>query len=587
METKSAGSSFTLPKVTDNTGAWGPLEDSFPEEFEGLESIFTHFDKNEYLRPNVADFTRSWHRTNKHKNGEENENLAFKHDDEEDNGFMVVDNVKSARQKQMARRTPGRRRHNNRTMNLMANKDGDLKKIKRRPVKTRYERRREKMRNRGIHRHDRHEITTRQASIEPETTWEVVEQFELKNLEKMRLTKKVVDKEGKPVLNKDGSQKETVATSAPAGVDLEDGWMGYLDYYDNRYERVDTKHFKKLNLTDRNFYYVTTSEDDFLQHCAQHGIGNVIGTDALIAHLMVCQRSNYPWDIIVKKVGKTVLFDKRHDSEIDYVTVNETSYRKPDPEDPVEINRPSELSEEATRINQNFSQQVLLPFDGTEKTAKNRKHYPRGNPFTPDDSDDDSDDDEEEGDPASIAYRYRMWKVDEDITLVARCELHGLQKLSGKPDRLMTTYALNEYQPSKGSSNWRRILDSQRGAVFATEIKNNVNKLWKWTAQSLLAGADTMKLGFVSRRKADSAESHVILGTQFYQPSHLANQINMNLSNIWGVLQTLVRTVRAQPDGKFVIHKHPNKPILTVYKVPQDTFSDSDSDSDSSDDDEE
>jgi hypothetical protein len=34
-----------------------------------------------------------------------------------------------------------------------------------------------------------------------------------------------------------------------------------------------------------------------------------------------------------------------------------------------------------------------------------------------------------------------------------------------------------------------------RGAVLATELKNNSCKLAKWTAQSILAGADQMKLG--------------------------------------------------------------------------------------------
>jgi translation initiation factor 3 subunit D len=35
--------------------------------------------------------------------------------------------------------------------------------------------------------------------------------------------------------------------------------------------------------------------------------------------------------------------------------------------------------------------------------------------------------------------------------------------------------------------------------VLAAELKNNSFKLAKWTAQSLLAGASQMKIGFVSR----------------------------------------------------------------------------------------
>lgn len=47
--------------------------------------------------------------------------------------------------------------------------------------------------------------------------------------------------------------------------------------------------------------------------------------------------------------------------------------------------------------------------------------------------------------------------------------------------------------------DWRQKLENQRGAVIATELKNNANKLAKWTVQSLLAGADQMKLGYVTR----------------------------------------------------------------------------------------
>lgn len=40
-----------------------------------------------------------------------------------------------------------------------------------------------------------------------------------------------------------------------------------------------------------------------------------------------------------------------------------------------------------------------------------------------------------------------------------------------------------------------RIVISKRGAILATELKNNSAKLAKWTAQSILSGADQMKIG--------------------------------------------------------------------------------------------
>ncbi len=44
---------------------------------------------------------------------------------------------------------------------------------------------------------------------------------------------------------------------------------------------------------------------------------------------------------------------------------------------------------------------------------------------------------------------------------------------------------------------WRQRLDTQRGAVFATELKNNSCKLSKWTVTSLLSGSSSLRLGYV------------------------------------------------------------------------------------------
>ena len=46
-----------------------------------------------------------------------------------------------------------------------------------------------------------------------------------------------------------------------------------------------------------------------------------------------------------------------------------------------------------------------------------------------------------------------------------------------------------------GGVDWRSRLDNQRGAVLATELKNNSCKLAKWTVCSLLAGSDQIKFG--------------------------------------------------------------------------------------------
>lgn len=62
--------------------------------------------------------------------------------------------------------------------------------------------------------------------------------------------------------------------------------------------------------------------------------------------------------------------------------------------------------------------------------------------------------------------------------------------------------------------DWRQKLENQRGAVLATELKNNANKLAKWTAAALISGADMIKLGYVSRANLRDNLHHTVLGTQ-------------------------------------------------------------------------
>ena len=46
-----------------------------------------------------------------------------------------------------------------------------------------------------------------------------------------------------------------------------------------------------------------------------------------------------------------------------------------------------------------------------------------------------------------------------------------------------------------GMGEWRQKLDTQRGAVLATELKNNGCKLAKWTVASVLSGSEYLKIG--------------------------------------------------------------------------------------------
>ena len=230
-------------------------------------------------------------------------------------------------------------------------------------------------------------------------------------------------------------------------------------------------------------------------------------TDNILSVLMCAPRSVLPWDIVVNREGNKLFFDKRDGGTFDTVTVNENAADPPldplppNPNNPNEkapetpsINSATNLSLEATYINQNFGFQTVI-----EKSPPPAIDFAKPNPFYGPD----------ETEPmASCGYRYRLFDLGvtehEEIRLCVRTEVDAYTPGQGNPrggQGLVTIRALNEFDPraagAGGAPDWRTKLDTQRGAVVATEMKNNSCKLAKWAVQSILAGAELMKIGCV------------------------------------------------------------------------------------------
>ncbi|KAF8934601.1 eukaryotic translation initiation factor 3 subunit D [Dissophora ornata] len=342
---------------------------------------------------------------------------------------------------------------------------------------------------------------------------------------------------------------------------------GAVATYDKAYDRVNTKQEKILQQVDRERDNVTTSEDPILTNLAAESVPEgeqrVFATDSIIGVLMTAPRSVYPWDIVITKIGDKVIFDTREGSQLDYVSVNENSTDPPmDTGDKDNINSPSALSLEATYINTNFAAQVV----NSEQVAE----LDNPNPFYGAD---------EESIPL-VGYRYRKFDLstteEENISLFVRTEVDAIVKSAQGEDSYITVKALNEFdsraQGAGGAMEWRQKLDSQRGAVVATEMKNNSCKLARWVVQSMLAGADHLKLGFVSRTNPKDAARHAILGTQICRPKEFASQMSLQITNGWGIVKTVVDLALKLPEGKYVLVKDPNKPVIRLYAVPKSTF---------------
>jgi len=231
--------------------------------------------------------------------------------------------------------------------------------------------------------------------------------------------------------------------------------------YQVDFDRVTPRVSRPLKrFTQVEHFTTTTSADSVIKKLAKQKAGNVYATDTILGVLMSSTRSVLGWDIVVEKKGGDLFFDKRPNSRIDFLTVNEnwneiaaTAAEKDS------INHPDRLAIEATQISHNFSQQVL---------DSNEHKFPEKNPFLSSLKKDQL--------PASVAYRYRRWKIADDIQLVARTSLNAFIEREHQP-KFIHLRSLNQFDSKlSGGVDWREKLETQSGAVLATEMKNNIKK---------------------------------------------------------------------------------------------------------------
>ncbi|KAJ5937501.1 hypothetical protein N7454_003843 [Penicillium verhagenii] len=382
---------------------------------------------------------------------------------------------------------------------------------------------------------------TREPSVNVRPEWQMLEEVDFNRLSKLNL-------------------------ETPEGEDLES--YGFLHYYDRSYDRPPVKNAeRRLQALERAAYNVTTSQDPIIHELAEKDQATVFVTSDILSMLMCATRSVYSWDIVITHQGNKIFFDKRPGASMDLVSVNENAQDAPLEISEAsgkqeQINTPGALAMEATFINHNFALQTPNPFYNEA---------------------------EETDALASKGYKYRLFDIslerdEEPLKLVVRTEVDAVMKSpTGGPDQQLIVKALNEFDSkaigSGGALDWRTKLVSQRGAVIATEMKNNSCKLARWTTQAILAQADGMKLGFVSRANPRSAAGHIILGVVGYKPREFAAQMNLNLGNGWGIVRTIVDRIRgldaeepADVLKKYVLIKDPNRSVLRLYSVPATTF---------------
>lgn len=526
---------FNPPNIQSNPNSWGPS--AVPTEFQNIP--YQPFSKGDRIGK-VSDWTgqfqdrKFW---NKYQSqfGAGSQQYSYYHE-VDDTSFQLVDTSKP--QKTAYQRN--RQRFNNARMKrerekqqrkeaLMMGQTQTKGRLPRKTNQKNYNYRRFNDRN-------QQQQKNRNASVIVREDWKVLEEMDFPRLNKLKLP------------------------DIAAPVDLYTA--GTMEVYDKLYDRVTTRNERRLEQNDRIFHKVTTTDDPIIRKLASKG--NVFGTDAIISTLMCCTRSVASWDIIVQRVGKKLFFDKRDSSDFDLQSVYETTQEQMAEEG---LNTPSNLAVESTFINQNFSQQCLKK--GETISMENK------NPFAQDENEE----------IASMGYRYRKFDLGDNINLIVRTEHDAVMPTNTADNLYLNIKTLNEFDPRVSKIDWRQKLDSQIGSVLATELKNNSCKMAKWTCNSILAGSDYLKLGYVSRVSPNDTSKHVILGTQQFKPKEFANQIALDMDNSWGILRVIIDTCLKLDEGKYLLLKDPNKGVVRLYDIPDNTF-ESDEDSDDDDDEE-
>jgi len=349
-------------------------------------------------------------------------------------------------------------------------------------------------------------------------------------------------------------------------------WCGELREYNKEFDRLTVRTEQTVKrYEDLNFFNVTTSDDSNLTDlCQSDPEITMIATDHVLACLIAGARSIYSWDLVITKVQGKIIIDKRDGSQVDVLSVNETANDPPNIEDKEMyqgeyINTPLKLSLEASCMNQNFSQ-MALDYSQEAEAMENP------NPF----------EDEDDCKAASGAYRYRKITIpgnpkdkmefnQQPISIAVRTEVNAKMPGNDPKAQYATIKALNEYDP-KPNYSWRKHVESQRGMVLATELKNNAYKLGRWTAQAILSGCDVMKIGFAARVDPKDPWSHTVVSVQTHMTDKFAEQIGMHRNNVYGVLRSICNMVMEWDDGKYLLIKDPMKSVIRIFDVPWETF---------------
>jgi translation initiation factor 3 subunit D len=163
------------------------------------------------------------------------------------------------------------------------------------------------------------------------------------------------------------------------------------------------------------------------------------------------------------------------------------------------------------------------------------------------------------------------------MNIAVRCEVDGLINRQGK-NQLLSIRTFNQGVVGPSDVDWKRKLEHQSAAALAMEVKNNSNRVARWTLSALLADSEVLKVGFVARASPKDNHNHILLCTQMQKPRDLAAQLSINMNNCWAIVKAIIDLCFKLNKDKYVLMKDPNKQLLYLYEVPANAFAMADDD---------
>ncbi|KPI87033.1 eukaryotic translation initiation factor 3 subunit 7-like protein [Leptomonas seymouri] len=294
----------------------------------------------------------------------------------------------------------------------------------------------------------------------------------------------------------------------------------------------------------------------------------VVVTDEILSLLMVCSRSSYPWHIRVLNYNNIWILVKREESGIDKQWVSETAGNDIRPSEAADnpAERISSLGEESTKVYDCFVRAACTKSYAQVKVNKS--------PFS-------------RKQPRMYSYRrYIMHDgTPERYDIVVRCEIDAVMPKTN--ERVRTFALLEQCVVREKDSSWRREgLLKNTASFLPIEYANNGCKIARWTALSLLSDAKLMKVGFVTcEEKTEKGQrvfnhkQHEILNVQTYSPASLATQFGIEVSNMWAIVDHILRPfIDGQSICPSILMKPGDKPELIVVEEEDDDDDESDED---------